>query len=293
MDLRSLLMGLTFALAWSSAFTSARIIVAQAPPLATLSLRFLVSGLIGVLIARALGQTWRLSREQWRSTFIFGLCQNGIYLGLFFFAMTRIEASLASIIASTMPLMVALAGWMFMGQKLRPLALAGLAAGLGGVALIMGSRLSAGVDLTAVMLCVLGTMALTLATLSIRKTAAGGNLLMVVGLQMFVGAAALALVSLFTEVWVVEMSTSLVAAFVYTTIVPGLAATWIWFALVGRIGAVKAATFHFLNPFFGVAVAAVLLGEKLGPLDVVGVVIITLGILAVQLAKQERAPATS
>jgi probable blue pigment (indigoidine) exporter len=293
MDLRSLLMGLTFALAWSSAFTSARIIVAQAPPLATLSLRFLVSGLIGVLIARALGQTWRLSREQWRSTFIFGLCQNGIYLGLFFFAMTRIEASLASIIASTMPLMVALAGWMFMGQKLRPLALAGLAAGLGGVALIMGSRLSAGVDLTAVMLCVLGTMALTLATLSIRKTAAGGNLLMVVGLQMFVGAAALALVSLFTEVWVVEMSTSLVAAFAYTTIVPGLAATWIWFALVGRIGAVKAATFHFLNPFFGVAVAAVLLGEKLGPLDVVGVVIITLGILAVQLAKQERAPATS
>jgi probable blue pigment (indigoidine) exporter len=293
MDLRSLLMGLTFALAWSSAFTSARIIVAQAPPLGTLSLRFLVSGLIGVLIARALGQTWRLSREQWRSTFIFGLCQNGIYLGLFFFAMTRIEASLASIIASTMPLMVALAGWMFMGQKLRPLALAGLAAGLGGVALIMGSRLSAGVDVSAVLLCVLGTMALTLATLSIRNTASGGNLLMVVGLQMFVGAAVLALASLLTEVWVVEMSASLVAAFAYTTIVPGLAATWIWFALVGRIGAVKAATFHFLNPFFGVAVAAVLLGEKLGPLDVVGVVIITLGILAVQLAKQARAPATS
>jgi probable blue pigment (indigoidine) exporter len=288
MDLRSLLMGLTFALAWSSAFTSARIIVAQAPPLGTLSLRFLISGLIGVMIARALGQTWRLSREQWRSTFVFGLCQNGIYLGLFFFAMTRIEASLASIIASTMPLMVALAGWMFMGQRLRPLALAGLAAGLGGVALIMGSRLSAGVDLTAVMLCVLGTMALTLATLSIRNTASGGNLLMVVGLQMFVGAAVLALVSLLTEVWVVEMSASLVAAFVYTTIVPGLAATWIWFALVGRIGAVKAATFHFLNPFFGVAVAAALLGERLGPLDVVGVVIIMVGILAVQLAKQGR-----
>jgi probable blue pigment (indigoidine) exporter len=288
MDLRSLLMGLTFALAWSSAFTSARIIVAQAPPLGTLSLRFLISGLIGVMIARALGQTWRLSREQWRSTFVFGLCQNGIYLGLFFFAMTRIEASLASIIASTMPLMVALAGWMFMGQRLRPLALAGLAAGLGGVALIMGSRLSAGVDLTAVMLCVLGTMALTLATLSIRNTASGGNLLMVVGLQMFVGAAVLALASLLTEVWVVEMSASLVAAFVYTTIVPGLAATWIWFALVGRIGAVKAATFHFLNPFFGVAVAAALLGERLGPLDVVGVVIIMVGILAVQLAKQGR-----
>ena len=36
-----------------------------------------------------------------------------------------------------------------------------------------------------------------------------------------------------------------------------------WFTLVNRIGAVKASTFHFLNPFFGVAVAALLLGEKL------------------------------
>jgi drug/metabolite transporter (DMT)-like permease len=49
---------------------------------------------------------------------------------------------------------------------------------------------------------------------------------------------------------------------------------------------VKAATFHFLNPFLGVAIAAVLLGERLGPIDILGVTIIAFGILAVQLAKQ-------
>ena len=53
------------------------------------------------------------------------------------------------------------------------------------------------------------------------------------------------------------------------------------------IGTVKAATFHFLNPFFGVAIAAMFLSEKLGPLDLVGVIIITGGILAVQLSKQK------
>jgi probable blue pigment (indigoidine) exporter len=57
--------------------------------------------------------------------------------------------------------------------------------------------------------------------------------------------------------------------------------------LVDRIGTVKAATFHFLNPFFGVAIATVLLNETLGPLDLVGVTIITGGILAVQLSKQK------
>ena len=53
------------------------------------------------------------------------------------------------------------------------------------------------------------------------------------------------------------------------------------------IGAVKAATFHFLNPFFGVAIAAAFLGESLGMLDVLGVAIIAAGILAVQVSKQK------
>jgi len=70
--------------------------------------------------------------------------------------------------------------------------------------------------------------------------------------------------------------------------VPGLAATVIWFVLVSRIGAVRAATFHFLNPFFGVALAAVLLGEQIGLIDVLGVAIIAAGIFAVQVSKQTK-----
>ena len=70
MDIRALLMGLAFAVMWSSAFTSARIIVAAAPPVSALALRFLISGLIGVLIARAMGQSWKLTPAQWRATII-------------------------------------------------------------------------------------------------------------------------------------------------------------------------------------------------------------------------------
>ena len=39
MDVRAIFAGLAFALIWSSAFTSARIIVADAPPMLALSLR--------------------------------------------------------------------------------------------------------------------------------------------------------------------------------------------------------------------------------------------------------------
>ncbi len=286
MDLRAIAMGLAFALMWSSAFTSARIIVADASPLYSLSLRFLISGLLGVGIAWALGQSWRLTRAQWKATILFGICQNALYLGLNFVAMQTVEAGLASIIASTMPLLVALSTWLIFREKLGALGIAGLAAGFVGVTLIMGSRISAGVDLYGVALCGIGVMALAFATLALRGAMSGGNFLMVVGLQMLVGAATLFVVALAVETPRINPTWPLLFAFIYTTLVPGLAATLVWFLLVNRIGAIRAATFHFLNPVFGVAIAAVLLGERLGPRDILGVAIITLGILAVQLARQ-------
>lgn len=286
MDIRALGMGLLFALIWSSAFTSARIIVADASPLMISSLRFAIAGTIGVIIARALGQSWHLTPAQWRATIIFGLCQNALYLGLNFTAMTTIEASLASIIASTMPLIVALLGWAAKGEKLSPMGTIGLIVGFSGVLLIMAGRISTGVDLFGVLLCVIGATALAIATLAVRNASSGGNMLMIVGLQMFVGAITLFFASLIFETWTVNWNPKMLTAFIYTILAPGLFATWIWFALVARIGAVKAATFHFLNPFFGVAIAAMILGEKLGFWDIVGVAVICAGILAVQLSKQ-------
>lgn len=286
MDIKAISMGLAFALMWSSAFTSARVIVEYAPPLSALALRFLISGVIGVLIAWALGQSARLTRKQWLGVVIFGVCQNALYLGLNFVAMQTIPASLAAIIASTMPLLVAVAGWLIFGNKVRPLGIAGLVAGLVGVVLIMGARLQGGVDVFGLVLCIIGVFSLTIATLAVLGASSGGNVLMIVGLQMLVGSALLWVPALTLEVWDVTWNWQLIVAFVYTTLVPGLAATLVWFLLVGRIGAVKASTFHFLNPFLGVAIAAALLGEAIGVLDVLGVVIIAGGILAVQLSKQ-------
>jgi len=287
MDIRAILGGLAFAVMWSSAFTAARVIVAAAPPLSALSLRFLISGLLGVAVAYALGQTWRLTPAQWRATIIFGICQNGLYLGLYFIAMQTVEASLAAIIASTMPLMVALAGWALLGERMRPLGVAGLIAGFVGVTLIMGARFQGGADPVGVALCVIGMISLTAATMMVRGATSGGNFLMIVGLQMLVGCVVLALPAAMLETLEIDWSWKLVGAYVYATLVPGLAATLSWVWLVNRIGAVKAATFHFLNPFLGVAIAAVFLGEALGPLDVVGVSIIAGGILAVQLSRQK------
>ena len=284
MDIRAILMGIAFAFMWSSAFTSARIIVTNAPPLTVSTARFLIAGVVTLAIARAMGQSLRLTPAQWRLTIVFGICQNAIYLGLNFIAMQWVEASLAAIIAASLPLWVGLAGWVIWRETLPWMGVLGLIGGFFGVALIMGTRLSSGVDPLGVALCGIGVLALTFATLAVRGASAGGNVLTVVGMQMLVGGAVLAVPAAF-ETRPFDWSPMLVAAIAYTIFIPGILATIIWFNLVNRIGAVRAATFHFLNPFLGVAVAAVFLSEALGPLDIAGVAIITVSILAVQRAR--------
>ena len=286
MDIRAIFMGIIFAVIWSSAFSSARIIVAAAPPLITLSIRFFIAGLIGVIIAYGLGQTIKMTRGQWKSTIIFGIFQNTLYLGLNFVGMQTVEASLASIIASSMPLMVAFTGWLIKREQLSLLAATGLCLGFLGVALVMGLRITNGADGYGIVLCILGAVALTVSTLAVAGASEGGNIMMIVGLQMIIGAFFLGLAGILIEEVYISWSLSFVIAFIYTTLVPGLAATFIWFRLVNRIGAIKAATFHFLNPFFGVVIASLVLDEVITALDLTGVVVIAIGILAVQLSKQ-------
>ena len=282
------MMGTGFALMWSSAFTSAKVAVAYAPPFALLSVRFAISGLLAILIARALGQRMRLSRRQWIAVVLFGVFQNVIYLGGNFYAAQYIDASLAVIIASLLPLLVAGANAL-RGERLGLVATLGLVAGLAGVVLIMGTRLDGGADPVGVAVVVVGVLALTLATLLVQGASFGDNVIMVVGLQMLVGSAVLLPLSLATEVWEVDWTWQLIAAFSYTTLVPGLLATVVWFLLVKRIGATRAATFHFLNPFLGVGIASLILSEALGLRDIIGVMVIMAGILAVQLARRDRA----
>lgn len=285
MDLRSIGLGLAFSLMWSSAFTSARIIVQVAPPLTISCIRFLIAGGIAVTVAYLIGQRITFSRRMIRSITVFGLCQNAIYLGLFFVAMQTLEASFAVIIASMMPLLVAAIQRFVFGERLPMIGTLGLIVGFAGVCVMMATRISGGADLVGVVLCCFGVAALAVATLTVRSASASGNLFMIVGLQMLVGSLALMPFALLTETWSFAWSPLAVWAFVYTIFIPGLLATLVWFLLVNRIGPVKAATFHFLNPFFGVAIAAVMLNEHLGLIDVLGVLTVMAGILAVQLSK--------
>lgn len=284
-------MGLLFALMWSSAYSTARIIVLEVPPLTALSARFAISGALGIGIALLLGQKLRLDRRQWKACVVMGVCHNGICLSANFVSMQWIEASLAAIIASTMPLQVALLNLVAFGIRLNRMGIGGLLVGFVGVVIIMAGRISFGLEFLGVALCLVATIALCFATLAVRQATSGGNLFAIMGIQLWIGCAfVLPPALIFETIEAPNLSFPLIAAFVYQTLVPGMVALWLWFVLVKRVGPTRAAAFHFLNPFLGVMMAVILLGEHAGVAELVGVVVITAGIVAVQMASEYRRP---
>ena len=140
MELKHILLGVGFALIWASAFPSAKMAVQFCPPFLFLFLRFSTAGLFSIMLGSYLGQSLDFDRKSFLWIATFGLIQNGLYLGLIFLALTKIDANVSVIIASILPLTVAFFSWVFFKAKISILGLFGLVVGLTGVLLIMQQR---------------------------------------------------------------------------------------------------------------------------------------------------------
>ena len=282
-------MGVSFAIIWSSAFSVAKILVTYTPPFTISSIRFIFAALLAGGLALALGQRFPRGANAWRAIVILGLCQNTIYLGLFFTAMTRIPAGLAAIIASAMPLIVAALAPALIRERIGLVTVCGLLIGFAGVLWIMGTRISGGIDLVGIFLACLGVVALSIATLTVKRVEFGTGMLMVVACQMLIGGLGCIPIALLLEdVTDITVNRAVLVAFAYQVAMPGIVATLIWFSLVKRITAAGASSFHFLNPIFGVAFAFILLAEPISALDMIGVALVAAGILIVNFRWRAR-----
>lgn len=291
--LATVAIGLGFAFSWSSAFPAAKVALASSPPLLLLSARFAVSGLLAVAIALLMGDRLPRTREQWAGVAILGVCQNTLYLGLMFVAMTMISAGLAAIIGSSLPLVMAVLAPLALGERVGPLKVAGLVLGFAGVVFILHSRLAGGAGEApfGALIAFLGVIGLATGTVLVKRADFGTGLLMVVGLQMLIGSATLLPFALsFEDPGRVRPDAGLLIAFAYIVLVPGILATVLWFTLLKRGSATEASAYHFLNPVFGMSLAWAVLGESAGWPEAVGVVLVAGGILIVNRADRGRRP---
>lgn len=278
---------LSLSLLWGGSFFFIGVAVKALP---TLTIVWLRVALAALALWAVVGLTGRAVPRRGEVLWAFlgmGLLNNAIPFGLIVHGQQSIASGLASILNATTPLFTVLvAGALLTDERITPLKIAGVAAGLVGVAVMIGADALAGLSGNALaQLSVLG------AALSYAFAATFGRRFRRLGADPIVTAAGqvsastlilLPAVALIDRPWHLPLpGAGTWGAVVALAILSTALAYVLYFRILERAGATGLSLVTFLIPPSAILLGTLFLGERLAATDLVGMGCIALGLAAV------------
>jgi len=263
---------------WGTTFVATKSMLDRVPPLTVASLRFVVALLVLLPLVRLAGGRPALGRTPallgFVGIFVVFLCQN---LGL-----NQTSASNGALIFAVAPVFTALLALPLLGEGLDGRRVAGMVASAVGVAAVVLFGRDAGLGGSVVgdaliVFCV-AAFALYL-VLGRRALAHGGSLELVAGIEIYGLLFLLPVSAIEIAVGGIERPTgSDVLGLVYLGALASALAFVLWAYALHHLQAGQAAVFTNLSPLVGVAVAAVVLGETMTVVQLLGGLLILGGV---------------
>lgn len=256
--------------------------LAYAPPLAFGGLRALIGG--AALLAAALVTRRPVlpptSMRHWIPAI--ALTGTTFTFGAMFLSPMFTGAGVASVLANMQPLFVIVLAGLFLRERMTRGKWITLGMGLAGAALFSAQALlTPGSDAAGAALSSLTSLGAATATVLFKLSGARDSVVTITGWSLMLGSAPLLLASAIAER---DAAVILNAPFVATLLFLALAGTAltnvVWYGLVQRNDAGRMALFLFLIPVFGLAVAAVALGEPIWWQEGAGAALIVAGMIA-------------
>jgi len=259
----------------------ARYATRDAGPLTFLGVRmFIAAGLLW-LIATAM-RAPRMTRSDWSAATIVGIFMHAIYLGGVFVAIDNgLPSGLSALIAGLHPVATSVAARVFLREQLSRKQIVGVFLGLVGVCAVVIEKLDAadgGVTTAAMIAMMVSIFGLTVGTLVQRAFGKEMPLLRGTATQYLASGVVLAVASGFSESWRFEITRYTVFSMLWAVVVLSLGAVLLMMTLLARHTAAKVSSLFFLTPALSTIEGAILFGERLGALALVGLVIAIFGV---------------
>ncbi len=231
----------------------------------------------------------RLARRE-RALLALAIGVNGLMNLVLFFAFGAMSVGLVMVIFYSYPVLVALMAALLGRERLTPYRVAALALACAGLALVLGSQLGPGAHATAAGIALAGLAAACHAVYLVvvrggfdRVPAAQATSLVLAGGLVISGTAALAIEgSSVAGAWL-SSPVAWGAILCAGTLGAALPKVWV-LGGVRLIGSTRAAVAMLMEPVMAVAVAAVVLGQRLTALELVGGAAILVAVVLVQRA---------
>jgi len=249
--------------AWGGNTVAVKAVVPSIPPLGCAALRFAISLPIIALVCRGLGQPLDVPRRLWGLVALHGLLTFA-QIGTFNIGTNLGLAGRSSVFINIHPLIVAPLAWLLLGEHLGTRGLMGLGASAAGVAVLVGSKLTAGGDVRGDLIVIGSAAIFGVQTIFQKWTfprippASLLFLQTVAALPMF-----LAYSAAVEGFGVYHFTPAVVLGLAFQGIVVSGLCFSLWMVLLRRYPAGQIATLAFLTPIFGVGFGNLLRGEPL------------------------------
>lgn len=284
-------------IAWGSTYVAIRVMDRTIPPLIGAGVRYLGAGLLlyGALAAWRRRAPRVSARELASLAFVSVLMLVGGN-GVVTVAERHVPAGLAALLIASMPLWVLLLR-MASGDRPRTATLAGLGIGFVGVAvLVLRGGSGQGVSVPYTLLVVAAAFAWSLgswlsARLPLPADASAGT-----AIEMIIGGVVMAALGPiagehWASLWTSASSDSLLAL-VYLGLIGSIFALTAYVWLLRHAPISKISTYAYVNPVVAVGLGALILGERVTPLMLVGGAIIVVAVAVVMRSESRPDPAT-
>lgn len=254
---------LTLAAIWGASFIFMRVVAPVLGALWTAEIRVGLAGAAMLLFMTMRGKPMQFG-QHWRHYLVLGTMNSALPFALYAYAALTIPAGYAAILNATSPLWGALVGALLLGERLSARKLAGLAAGIAGVSLLvrLGPAELTPQVLLAALACAMAALCYALAGVySKRKSGNVAAPQMATGSQ--VAAALVLLPFLPLAPMRAEPTTTVLLCAALLALLCSAVAYFIYFRLIADIGPTRALTVTFLIPLFALGWGALFLGETI------------------------------
>ncbi|MGL4745982.1 MAG: DMT family transporter [Dermatophilaceae bacterium] len=277
---------LFLALTWGASFLFIKVALDGLSPAQVAFGRLLIGAVTLAVICAWSRRTLPRDPTVWAHLLVVALLLCALPFTLFAWAEQHISSALASIYNATTPLMTMLVALSALPEE-RPTRarMVGLATGFAGVLVVLAPWSGLGdSDLAGQLACLAATGCYGVAFVYLRRTITPRRLhaVPVATVQVGLGAALMAVVAPWLANAPVDLSTPVVGSIIALgALGTGLAYVWNT-AVVNGWGATNAATVTYLTPVVGVALGALILGERIGWHEPVGALVVICGIAITQ-----------
>jgi drug/metabolite transporter (DMT)-like permease len=270
---------------WGSTYLGIRVALQSYPPFLLAGLRFAVAGLLLLGFLRLRGAAMPTAR-QWRNAALTGILLLGFGNGLVCYAEQTVSSGISAVAVASMPLFAAVFMGMYGEWPTRRETIGLLIGFVGVVVLNLGSGLSASHIGAAAL--IIASMAWAFGSVwSKRQDMPAGP--MNTSAQMLCGSVALLMVGFLSgEKLPPHPTLHATMAALYLVVFGSLIAFSAYLYVLKHARPALATSYAYVNPPVAVLIGVLLLGEKVGPFDLVGMTIILVGVVTITFARQRR-----